>query len=82
MSPKDLARVGLLLASDGRWNGRQLISKTDLVDGHEGCGGSDLQARGGDNMFAWGRIATAGVEFPDDSLILGPIKVQSRAESK
>ncbi len=82
MSPKDLARVGLLLASNGYWTGRKLVTKTDLVDGHEGCGGSDLQARGGDNMLAWGRVATLGVEFPGDSLIVGPIKVRSQAEGK
>lgn len=82
MSPKDLARIGLLLASNGHWDGRQLISKTELVSGHEGCGGSDLQARGGDNMFAWGRVATVGVEFPDDSLILGPIKASNVTESQ
>lgn len=77
MSPKDLARIGLLLASNGYWAGRKLISKTDLVDGHEGCGGSDIRARGGDSMFAWGRVATLGVEFPDDSLVVGPIRVKN-----
>jgi CubicO group peptidase (beta-lactamase class C family) len=76
MSPKDLARIGLLLASEGWWDGRQLISDTDLVDGHAGCGDSDLRAVGGDRMFSWGRVATEGVTFPDDSLIVGPIVAQ------
>jgi len=73
MSPKDLARVGLLLASGGWWDGQQLITDTDLVDGHAGCGGSDLSGAGGQNMFAWGRVATNGVSFPSSSLIAGPI---------
>jgi len=36
MSARDLARVGLLVASRGRWNGKKLISDTPMVQGHAG----------------------------------------------
>ncbi|GEM_PF-1459589 len=40
MSPKDLARVGLLVACRGVWRGERLVSDTPLLDGHAGFAGA------------------------------------------
>lgn len=71
MSPKDLARIGLLLASDGHWDGRKLIEKTWRVSGHAGCGSSDLGFRSSD-LVAWGRVSTRGWEKPPSAS--GPVQ--------
>lgn len=60
MSPKDLARVALLIASNGRWKGERLISPSEYVAGHGGGNGSDMDMIGGNDMFAWG-IVTADI---------------------
>jgi CubicO group peptidase (beta-lactamase class C family) len=54
MSAGDLARVGLLVAARGEWNGKRLISDTPLVDGHAG-GNKSLMNGWSDTMFSWGR---------------------------
>jgi hypothetical protein len=72
MTPRDMCRIGLLLASDGYWNGQKIITKTSRVTGHAGCGDSDLEYNKS-TMFAWGRLSTKNVGFPGSNLVSGPI---------
>ena len=60
MSASDLARVGLLVASRGEWQGKRLISDTPLVRGHGG-GNSSLMNGWSDTMISWGQVVTTGV---------------------
>jgi CubicO group peptidase (beta-lactamase class C family) len=60
MSASDLARVGLLVASRGKWKGKRLIGDTPLVRGHAG-GNSSLMNGWSDTMFTWGQVTTTGV---------------------
>jgi CubicO group peptidase (beta-lactamase class C family) len=60
MSAKDLARIGLLVATRGVWKGKRLISDTPLVAGHAG-GNASLMNGWPDTMFAWGQVTTNGV---------------------
>ena len=76
ITPKDLCRVGLLLASGGYWDGKKLITKTFRVTGHAGCGNSDLKATGGTQYFAWGRVSTNSVSFPSSNLIKGEVAIK------
>lgn len=60
MSASDLARIGLLVASRGKWKGKQLISDTQLLRGHAG-GNSSLMNGWSATMFSWGQVTTTGV---------------------
>ena len=60
MSASDLARIGLLVAARGEWNGKRLISDTPLVDGHAG-GNKSLMNGWNETMFSWGQVTTAGI---------------------
>lgn len=55
MSAKDLARWGLLVASGGKWKGKQLISH---IQGHAGGNGSHAGGTGGDVFGSWGRVTS------------------------
>jgi len=73
MSPKDLARFGLLVATGGIWQGKRLIS-SEWICGHAGVG---IHLTGGDQetYLSIGRVNTVG--FPSlenfKELILGPV---------
>ncbi|MCZ6677006.1 MAG: serine hydrolase [Candidatus Poribacteria bacterium] len=60
MSAKDLARVGLLVATRGVWKDQRLINDTSLVQGHAG-GNACLMDGWRDTMFSWGQVTTRGV---------------------
>ena len=62
MSPKDLARVGLLISTGGVWRGERLISNTKLLAGHAGGNNSNLVVK--DNVV-WTKVTTDGIKFPD-----------------
>ena len=53
MSPKDLARWGLLVATGGEWNGKRLISR---VQGHGGGNGSHVGGISGKAIGSWGKV--------------------------
>jgi CubicO group peptidase (beta-lactamase class C family) len=53
MSPRDLARFGLLVATGGMWKGKRLISS---VRGHNGGNGSNVGGIGGRVMGSWGKL--------------------------
>lgn len=55
MSPKDLARWGLLVATGGQWKGKQLISR---IQGHGGGNGSHVGGVGGNAVGSWGRVTS------------------------
>ena len=65
MSPKDLARIALLVANKGVWNGERLISDTDFLYNHNGGNYSSMF---GDpsNMIACGQVATTGIRNASD----------------
>jgi CubicO group peptidase (beta-lactamase class C family) len=75
MSPSDLARVGLLVASRGKWNGKRLIGDTALVRGH--AGGNSSNMNGWSNtMISWGQVVTHSIAptgLPD--AVIGPVKM-------
>lgn len=71
MSPLDLARVGLLVATRGWWDGRRLIADDPLVDGHAGGNDSLLWGRGGELMASFAQVGTAGLGPPPDD-VFGP----------
>lgn len=57
MTPKDLARVGLLVATRGLWQGQRLVSDTELLAGHDGfAGGPCLMAGDAASGLAIGKI--------------------------
>ena len=55
MSPKDLARWGLLVATGGEWKGKRLISR---LQGHAGGNGSHVGGVGGKVFGSWGRVTS------------------------
>jgi len=63
MSAKDLARVGLLIATGGVWRGERLISDTELLAGHGGANDSELIVQRHE-MIVWARVTTAGITLP------------------
>ncbi len=71
MSPKDLARFGLLISTGGIWKGRRLIS-SKWIRGHAGGNGSLVD---GDRKTY--RIVTAkGVPYKAlNDVVVGPIVV-------
>lgn len=64
MTPKDLARVGLLIATGGIWESEQLIENTWLLDGHEGGNDSSLRAWSHPIYGSWGQVTTQGLQTP------------------
>ena len=65
MSAKDLARVGLLVATRGEWKGERLISGTSFLRGHGGGNASHMTGVGGDLMVSWGKVTTSGINSDD-----------------
>ena len=65
MSAKDLARVGLLVATRGVWKGERLISGTSFLRGHGGGNASHMTGVGGDLMVSWGKVTTSDIDFDD-----------------
>ena len=78
MSAKDLARVGLLVAMRGVWNGKRLIGDTRLVAGHGG-GNASLMQGWSDTMITWGQVTTSGVS-PDGlrETVVGPVRKRTQ----
>ena len=74
MSAKDLARVGLLVATRGVWKGKRLISDTRLVAGHDGGNAGLIDGRR-DTLFSWGEITARGIS-PNGlkETIVGPVR--------
>jgi hypothetical protein len=70
ISANDLARFGLLVATGGKWKGERLIGGTNLLRGHHGGGGSDVNGVGGSIMVSWGMVTTEGINFSDIPLHL------------
>ena len=61
MSPKDMARLGLLVATRGIWNGERLVSDTRFLCGWGGANGSQMDGVGEDALLAWGAVTIAGL---------------------
>lgn len=78
MSAKDLARVGLLVAMRGVWNGKRLIGDTRLVAGHAG-GNASLMQGWSDTMITWGQVTTSGIS-PDGlrETVVGPVRKRTQ----
>ncbi len=78
MSAKDLARVGLLVATRGVWEGQRLISDTLLVAGHGG-GNASLMNGWRDTVFSWGQVTTGGIS-PNGlkEMVVGPVRKKNR----
>ena len=78
MSARDFARVGLLIATGGKWNGQQIISS---LGGNTGVGANSLlgwgKVSGKDGYFSFGKVAT-GFSDPTPSQmaswIVGPVQ--------
>ena len=72
MSSLDFARVGLLMATEGRWNGKRLISKIESRS--TGVGANTVQGwgtvKGKDAYISFGKVAT-GFQDPKDAEIYG-----------
>ena len=78
MSAQDLARVGLLVAARGMWNGNRLISDTPLVTGHAG-GNASLMNGWSRTMISWGQVTTGGVSSEGlEDAIVGPVRRNSQ----
>lgn len=82
MSPKDMARLGLLIATRGIWKDERLISDTRFLSGWGGANGSDVNGIGKDAILAWGAVTIDGLggrpSAPIDaeelsSMLVGPI---------
>ena len=78
MSAEDFARVGLLIATGGRWKGEQLISK---LGGNRAVGGNRVDGwgvvKGKDGYFSFGKVASQFRDpTPDEmaSWVAGPVK--------
>ena len=66
LTPKDLARIGLLIATRGIWKNRRLISPTWLLDGHAGGNKSNMGAASSKTtLISWGQLTTDSLEVPD-----------------
>jgi len=80
MSPKNLARWGLLVATGGQWKGKRLISK--VVDAGGG-NGSSARGYGGELMGSRGDVTTTikGTKVPWQ-LFEEPPKPGSRGAGK
>jgi CubicO group peptidase (beta-lactamase class C family) len=83
MSPKDLARLGLLIATRGIWKAQRLISDTRFLSGWGGGNGSQVDGMGADAMLAWGAVTIDGLggrpSAPIDgevlsSMLVGPVR--------
>lgn len=61
MSPNDLARIGLLVATRGVWNGKRLLSDTRFLSGWGGANGSHFGGVEADAVLAWGAVTIDGV---------------------
>lgn len=55
MSPRDLARWGLLVATGGQWQGKRLISQ---IQGHAGGNGSTVGGRGAPYFASWAKVTS------------------------
>ncbi len=64
MSASDLARVGLLIANGGIWRGEELVSNSDLLDGHGGGNDSDLYVDKKKNIV-FVKVTTRGLFRPN-----------------
>jgi CubicO group peptidase (beta-lactamase class C family) len=79
MSAKDFARVGLLIATGGEWNGQQLISN---LGGNVGVSSNTVDGwgvvNGKDGYFSFGKVTTGSFSDPTPnemaSWIIGPVK--------
>lgn len=78
MSVKDLARVGLLVATNGEWQGKRLISK---IGGNQAVGGNRMAGwsvvKSKDGYFSFGKVATQFRDPTPDQMaswIVGPVK--------
>ena len=79
MSALDFARLGLLMATGGKWKGEQLISR--IEQGSEGVSANAVQGWGAvvgrDAYIAFGKVAT-GFQDPTlselESWLIGPVK--------
>ena len=89
MCAKDLARVGLLVATRGIWNGERLISDSLLLRGHRGHGNSVMNGwsnhNGKDLFMSVGITATRDMEVFDAEadvyadLVEGPVRTKTQA---
>ena len=77
MSPKDLARFGLLIATGGIWKGKRLIS-ADWIRGHSGGNGSKVD--GDRNIYiSFAKVTAEGVPYkPFKKVIVAPVVVPAR----
>lgn len=69
MNAKQLARVGLLISTVGWWKGERLISE---ISGFNSVMGGTWGGGKG-TYWAWGVVATKGIEFPPDDIFTRPI---------
>ena len=75
MSPEDLARVGLMIAGRGRWNGTRILGDSFLVKGWAGGNSSDLRVWNNDYLVV-AKVTTTGISYGTlPSMITGPVSV-------
>ena len=77
MSPSDLARYGLFVASGGVWDGERLLDPPWVIS-HGGGNGSRLE---GDptTFLSMGMVTSRGMPSLDDfaELVTGPVEVRA-----
>jgi len=73
MSPKDLARFGLLVATGGIWQGKRLISP-EWIRGHGG-GNNSWVTGDRDTYISLGYVTTQGIPSVENfkELIIAPV---------
>jgi len=75
MSPRNMARIALLIANRGVWNGERLISDTEFLYSHSGGNNSDLWGDP-ENNIACAQITTLGLRNAENlSETVGYIKM-------
>ena len=84
MSPKDIARFGHLVATEGSWKGEQLLD-SKWLRGHGGGNGSGMCGEN-EHYTAMGMVTTQGINhvysiaresFLPEDLFIGPVKAGS-----
>ncbi len=80
MSAKDLARFGLLVATEGMWRGRRLIP-AEWIRGHRGGNGSEVAGESR-QYTSFGLVTAQGRPYPvPGDLFRGPATGPAKGES-
>gem|GEM_PF-756651 len=87
MSASDLARVALLIATNGIWKGEQIIGKSPYFNAtsYNQYGGNSSELWGSkenEYVIGWGRLLTGSITKPSLDMFIGPVKVHSRVREE